>query len=215
MTDQFTSTVAGVQIALPALSIAPVVPMSPLAVSAVPSACPGCAQTIPATAEFCAYCGANQTKARAEIDADPQAELDAPSFGIITVPTTDAPGPDALRAAVVEADVRTAADNAQAAHDDEDEEGRLDPLYLKGLDTADDLARPRRCRLSPTWHIWGAPTTPRCAVNQCERYTGKVTLTRNKDTGVYRATHTLPDECWPARIFDPFAPQTAGLSAPR
>lgn len=60
-----------------------------------------------------------------------------------------------------------------------------------------------------------APTTPRCVVNQCERCTGKVTLTRNKDTGVYRATHTLPDECWLARIFDPFAPQTAGLSAPR
>jgi len=95
-------------------------------------------QTILAAAEFCAYCGTNQTEERAEKWTD----VDAPAFGVITVPTTPASNTDALA---------------------------------------------RRRRLSSNWHTWGAPTTPRCVVNQCERCTG----------------------------FDPYAPQNAGFTAPR
>jgi len=203
MTDQITAP--AVQVALPALSLSPVSSVSSPSLVAGAVACLGCGKTIPAIATFCAYCGESQAEVRTAVDA--------PAFGTITVPVTTATTADALRAAVAAVEATEA--EARAAQDEEDEEARLDPLYLKGLDTADDLARPRRCRLSPSWHTWGAPTRPRCAVNQCERCSGKVTLTLNKETGVYRATHSLPNECWPARVFDGFAPQSAGLPASR
>ncbi len=207
MTSETTSTPIGTQIALPAVA----------AVAAVSSAlavtCLGCGQTIPSSADFCAYCGTNQEEARAERAAEKDDQAD----GSIAVRSTEAPNQDALRAAVADCVELDAAATlvADVAADEAalDAAAVLDLLYVKGLDLADDLVRPRRCRLSPTWQIWGEEAMPRCAVNACERCGGKITLTRNKETGVYRAAHSLPAECLPRHVADGFAPHSSTLAA--